>query len=826
MKIVGKISLLVILVFLGLPGWAAKPGEALVDKFRQLGQELRDPNIYRNAGGSPGPEYWQQRADYKIRATLDENAKVIKAQETIVYTNASPDSLRYLWVQLDQNRFKTDSPENRTRTGEVAEDGVSDQLSFSALRRHQAFQDNDFGFQLTRVADGSGKGLAYALVDTMMRIDLPTPLSPGAKTTLQIDWQFQIVQRDTVRSRGGYEHFEETDTYIYFLAQWFPRMVAYTDYASWHHKQFLGRGEFTLEFGDYDVELTVPADHIVSSTGELANPRDVLNATQRSRLDKARTAKQQVFIVTPEEAAKNSEEKSNQTKTWRFKAQNVRDFAWASSRKFIWDAMGYKQAAIAGYQPKHKTVMAMSFYPNEAQPIWGQYSTQAVVHTLDVYSRFSFPYPYPTAQSVNTWERGGMEYPMITFNGYRPKPLKAKEKEGMQDDAPDATYSRQIKHALIGVIIHEIGHIYFPMTVNSDEREWTWMDEGINSFLEYFAALEWEENFQAFEDHMSILDQIGGYMAAAGQVPIMTQSDSVLKFGPNAYTKPAAALVVLRETVMGRELFDFAFKEYARRWRFKRPTPEDFFRTMEDASGVDLDWFWRGWFYTTDHVDVDISSIRQYQVSSADPEIERAKAEEQYNLRHVEPIEQIRNRQEGLKPRRQREQGLDDFYNSNDKYTVSNKDRNDYAGFLEALEPWERKVLARAVADNEFVYFVDFVNVGGLLSPLPLLLEFADGSTQHYMVPAEIWRRNSERVTKQLILPKPLKSIEVDPQQQTADVDRSNNYYPRRIVPSRIELFKRENTTRDLMKDLLHKLQTDDAANDDSAAVLLKPADG
>ena len=558
----------------------------------------------------------------------------------------------------------------------------------------------------------------------------------------------------------------------------------------------------------------MPADHIVSSTGVLMNPKEVLSSTQRQRLSEAEDADTPVFIVTPEEARDNEASGTDEVKTWRFVAKNVRDFAWASSRKFIWDAQGYQQ------EGEHELVMAMSFYPNEAEPIWSQYSTQAVIHTMEVYSRFSFPYPYPTAQSVNTWRRGGMEYPMITFNGYRPKKIEDKDRKNLIDVVPDETYSRAVKHGLIGVIIHEIGHIYFPMTVNSDEREWTWMDEGINSFLEHVAEVEWEDYFDQHRSTPSILDQIAPYMVSDNQVPIMTQSDSVLQFGPNAYTKPAAALVVLRETVMGRELFDFAFREYSRRWQFKRPTPADFFRTMEDASAVDLDWFWRGWFYTTDHVDVDLAAMRQYQISTMDPEIERPLQRELDQQKYAEPIEQVRNRQAGQTTRVERVSGLEDFYNVNDRYTVTNKEINEYRDYLEALEPWERRVLDRAVQAGEFIYFIDFVNKGGLLTPLPLQIQFADGTTQDHLVPVEIWRRNSEKVTYMMIVPAPIDSVELDPLQQTADVDRANNHFPRRMVPSRLQLYKRKDETRDMMRDMLAKLKTADDGPDDKALPL------
>jgi len=634
-----------------------------------------------------------------------------------------------------------------------------------------------------------------------MRIDLPEPLAPGQRTVFSVDWSYNIVLEARVGSRGGYEHFPDSDTYIYFLAQWFPRLAAYTDYAGWQHKAFLGRGEFTLEFGDYEVEITVPSDHIVSSTGVLQNPNQVLSTTQRQRLDQARRSNKPVFIVTPEEALENEKVRSTDSRTWVFKAENVRDFAWSSSRKFIWDAMIHRQD-----DRQNPEVLAMSFYPNEAEPAWSKYSTHAVAHTMSVYSRFSFPYPYPVAQSVNTWESGGMEYPMITFNGYRPKPVEAGEDE-LIEGSPDRTYSRRIKYGLIGVIIHEIGHIYFPMTVNSDERQWTWMDEGLNSFLEYLAELEWEEEFPAYRPHTNVLDDITEYMVSENQVPVMTNSDSILQFGPNAYSKPTAALIVLRETVMGRELFDFAFREYARRWKFKRPTPADFFRTLEDASGVDLDWFWRGWFYSTEHVDVALTDVREYKVSTTNPDIEFSHDRDEYAATHPETLGQVRNREEGRRTYVDRNPELRDMYNEKDRFTVSNKDRNDHADLIDGLEDWEYAALKRAVDDDEFVYFLDFENVGGLPTPLPLLITNADGSTELVMIPAEIWRRDHKAVTKMLIREQAIASVELDPRHETADADFSNNFFPSRIRKSRIELYRSEREDRDLMADMLFKLR-------------------
>ena len=804
-----------ILSFVAIPtAWANDPSGAAA--FNQLGQTLPTPNVYRTASGAPGERYWQQEADYVINATLDETQRRITADSKIHYTNHSPDTLRYLWLQMDQNRFKNDSLDRRSRTvtGE-------DRVSYSDLRLQQSSADTEHGYQDVAVLNAKGQALPFTIVDTMMRIDLPQPLNSGESIDFEIKWAFNIINEEALGGRGGYEYFEKNDTELFFLAQWFPRMAAYSDYDGWHNKAFLGRGEFTLEFGDYEVYLTVPNNHIVSATGELQNPKQVLTKTQQQRLAQASSDKPR-FIVTPEEAKTNEQTAATGTKTWHFKADRVRDFAWASSSKFIWGAMIHEQP-----EAEQKQVLAMSFYPNEAEPIWSQYSTHAVVHTMEVYNRFSFAYPYPTAQSVNTWERGGMEYPMITFNGYRPEPWeKAKSATTKWDDdsitEPPITYSRRVKYGLIGVIIHEIGHIYFPMIVNSDERQWTWMDEGLNSFLEYVAELEWEENYPAYRDDANILDYIPAYMTSANQVPIMTQSDSILQFGPNAYSKPAAALTVLRETVMGRELFDFAFKEYAQRWKFKRPTPADFFRTMEDASGIDLDWFWRAWFYTTDHVDIAISDIRSYQLKTGNPEIDFPLDRAETQRDKPAPISEQFNREQGITLRIDRYPELNDFYNENDRFTVSNKDRNDYKKDRDKLEPWQQRALDRAIAENKHYYFVDFENIGGIPSPLLLDFHYADGDSKRVVLPPEIWRRNNHKVTHVFVEDKPLEYIEHDREHRTADADYRNNRFPPIVHQSRLEAYKSKSTTRNLMADMLEKLKKEDKDQpEESAAVEL-----
>ncbi|TPV59303.1 aminopeptidase [Aestuariibacter sp. GS-14] len=774
------------------------------DKFRQLDEVLPTPNVYRNAAGEPGHQYWQQKVDYDIDVTLDEAKRRIDASESITYQNNSPDTLKYLWVQLDQNKFRPDSMSalsenfggigNRGPATSAPSDSSPAKLSMEAIRRQQFVDDNELGYQIKKVTDGSGKALHYVIVGTLMRVDLAAPLKPGKKTDVKIDFGFNIVEEDAVSARAGYEHFpddkREGGNDIFLLAQWFPRLAAYTDYEAWTNKEFLGRGEFTLEFGNYDVEITVPADHIVSSTGVLKNPKAVLTSEQRDRLEQAKNAERTVFIVTEEEALENEKEGTDKTKTWHFEAENVRDFAWASSRKFMWDARGYHQGGKD--QP---LVMAMSFYPKEGGDLWKKYSTESIIHTMEVYSRFSFDYPYPVAQSVNG-PVGGMEYPMITFNGPRTE---------LRDDG-SRTYSLAEKRFLIGVVIHEVGHIYFPMTVNSDERQWTWMDEGLNSFLDGVAGREWDPDIPWGVEPRDVVD----YMKSDTQVPIMTQSDSVLRLGPNAYTKPAVALNILRETILGRELFDFAFKEYAQRWKFKRPTPADFFRTMEEASGVDLDWFWRGWFYTTDHVDISLDKVYKLRLDTQDPDIDFAR-ERQVEQDKPKSLTDERNAAEGKKLWVDRYSDITDFYDENDQFTVTNKERNSYKSWLDKLEPWERKAFERAVKEDKNYYVMEFSNLGGLVMPIILEMTYADGTTEQLRIPAEIWRRTPKAVSKLVVTDKDkeLVSVTVDPRWETADVDVENNHYPRRIIPSRIEAYKSKPSSAKVRRDIMHDIKTE-----------------
>ena len=776
-----------------------------IDKFRQLDEALPTPNVYRSAAGEPGENYWQQRVNYDIDVQLDEKKRRISGSQKIEYKNNSPHTLKYLWLQLDQNVFKNDSIAETTQTFKSTLTSLPAdkpaKLSLGDLRRQQFMSDNELGYTISNVKDDNGDELRVTVVDTLMRIDLNKPLKPGKEAEFSMNFAFNLVEEDAVGARSGYEHFEKDGNDIFLVAQWFPRLAAYTDYEAWTNKTFLGGGEFTLEFGDYDVEITVPADHIVSATGKLNNASSVLTSTQRKRLKQAENAKRPVFIVSEEEALDNEKSSTDKTKTWHFKANNVRDFAWASSRKFMWDAKGYQQGG-----DEQPLVMAMSFYPKEGGDLWKKYSTEAVIHTMEVYSKYSFDYPYPTAQSVNG-PVGGMEYPMITFNGPRTK---------LQDDGT-RTYSQAEKRFLLGVVIHEVGHIYFPMIVNSDERQWTWMDEGLNSFLDGVAGREWDPSIPWGVEPRDIV----AYMKSEIQVPIMTQSDSVLRLGPNAYTKPAAALNILREVILGRELFDFAFKEYAQRWKYKRPTPADFFRTMEEASGVDLDWFWRGWFFTTDHVDIALDKVYQLRLDTKNPDIDFSR------LRDIEANKPTslfveRNRAQGKKTWVEENPDVTDFYDENDRFTVTNKERNAYNKFLKGLEPWERKTLERAIKEDQNYYVMEFSNVGGLVMPILLELTFEDGSKEERYIAAEIWRRNYKNVQKLIVTDKnkSLMSVTIDPRWETADVDIENNNYPRRIIPSRIEVFKKEKSkakvSRDIMQDIKTELKKDEPKGDEN----------
>ncbi len=723
------------------------------DKFRQLEEILPTPNEQRTASGAPGARYWQQRADYVIDVELDDTNQRIIGKETVTYKNLSPDTLNYIWLQIDQNIFARDSDAQTTGTAPDFKHVPLNRLEQLVARTY------DGKVNITNVTDTKGNPLKNLLVKTMMRINLPAPLAPNGTFVFNVAWNYNINNQRIFGGRAGYEYFPADRNYLYEIAQWFPRMAAYNDVSGWQHKQFLGSGEFTLEFGDYLVRITAPNDHVVSATGVLQNPKQVLKPQWIQRLKQAETAREPIKIITQAEATLNETNQPTGKKTWIFKGDNVRDFAFASSRKFIWDAQGHN---VEGNR-----VMAMSYYPKEGNPLWEKYSTHAIIHTLNVYSRYSFTYPYPVAISVNG-PVGGMEYPMICFNGPRPN--------------ADGTYSSQTKYGLISVVIHEVGHNYFPMIVNSDERQWTWMDEGLNTFVQFLAQSEWEKNYPSRRGEPQ---NITDYMISENQVPIMTNSESLLQFGNNAYGKPATALNILRETILGRELFDFAFREYSRRWKFKRPMPADFFRTMEDASGVDLDWFWRGWFYTTDHTDISIENVRLFQTNTQNPDLEKEIARKQDNAK-PETLSQQRN--ESLPKRIDQYPSLRDYYNDFDQFRVTDQERQDYQKFLSGLSESEKAILNNGF----YFYVVDLKNVGGLVMPLIFKVEYMDGTSEEIRIPAEIWRYNNFEVSKLIITRKEVKAIVLDPNLETADADLSNNFFPRRVVPTRFQIFKQK----------------------------------
>lgn len=750
------VSLLILLAAAAaLPLATSNPLGSLLDRdrFRQLDELLPTPNAYRTASGAPGHAYWQQKVDYEIDVTLDDDRRWIHGSERILYHNQSPDTLRYLWIQLDPNIF---FPESHAATSRTA--GELSRLSYDRLRAMLHRQEFDGRCRIDAVESAAGTPLDHTIVDTMMRVDLKEPLPAGGHYSFRIDWNYPINDHDLVGGRTGYEVFEKDGNSIYEMAQWFPRLCVYSDSTGWQNKVFIGSGEFALQFGDYTVRITAPDDHVVAATGVLQNPDEVLESSWRERLLQAETAAEPVFIVTPEEAEANETSQPQGTRTWIFRAENVRDFAWASSRKFIWDA---KLHTVPGGTP----TWCMSYYPKEGEPLWSRYSTHAIIHTLDVYSDHTFPYPYPTAISVNG-PVGGMEYPMICFNGPRP------EKDG--------TYSERTKYGLISVIIHEVGHNYFPMVVNSDERQWTWMDEGLNTFLQFLAEQRWEEDYPSRRGEPS---RIVSFMKSDRQMPIMTNSESLLQFGSNAYAKPATALNILRETVMGRELFDFAFQEYSRRWMFKHPEPADFFRTMEDASGVDLDWFFRGWFYTTDHVDLAIKGIRLHTIDSRDPEVEKKRRQAD---RKAEPLTQTKRRNQGMARYLDRYPTLADFYNSYDDLEVTEADVKAYDKLVKGLSEEDRELLELELR----FYLIELENQGGLPMPVVLEVTYEDGSVEEVRSPAEVWRKNGSTISRLLLSEKKIASLVLDPHLETADVDLSDNFFPPRIDEESLQLDK------------------------------------
>ena len=716
-------------------------------KFEQLDQVLPTPNSYRTGSGAPGEKYWQQRADYTINAEVDDNTQTLTGAETITYYNNSPDPLGFLWLQLDQNLFAENSMTNATRSG-VVRDSVP--ASFFGNSAGVTTSDYKGGYNIKSVKDVSGKNLPYLINNTMMRVDLPAPVKTGEKFSFSVVWSYRETDRQQFDGRGGFEFFPEDGNYVYTFAQWFPRMCVYDDYEGWQNKQFLGQGEFALVFGNYNVKITVPSDHIVGATGTIQNPKEVLTKEQQERFEKAKkTFDQPVMIVTPEEAAKKEKTKSTKKSTWVFAAENVRDFAFATSRKFIWDAQSVKVGT--------KTPLAQSLYPKEGNPLWQKESTKAIKNALELYSSRTFDYPYPVAYSVHSAAQG-MEYPMICFNGGRP--------------AKDGTYSKQTLTGLVSVVVHEVGHNFFPMIVNSDERQWSWMDEGLNTFLEKETIRTLYP--ELYGTHGTPKGMVPFMRGDKSQMrPIMSMSDNIRRseFGPNAYTKPSAALTVLRETIMGPELFDRAFKEYSERWAFKHPKPADFFRSMEDASGVDLDWFWRGWFYTNDNVDVNVDEVKWFKLSNEPLELEK---------------KGVKAKQGDLSAGKG---SSTDFSGGPQPFTLSNTPETLNGEFKTRVD--DNAIRAKLAGKN--IYQIKFVNVGGLVTPLVIEWTFKDGSKEIERIPAEVWRVNENVITKVFIKDKEVVNILLDPNFELADTEISNNVFPKRTIPSRFDQFKKSN---------------------------------
>ncbi|HNP75592.1 MAG: M1 family metallopeptidase [Cyclobacteriaceae bacterium] len=747
-----KHLLLLIGLFTGITLFAQEKAESpkWKGKFEQLDQLLPTPNEYRTGSGAPGPKYWQQRADYAINAELNDDNQSITGSETIRYYNNSPDVLKYLWLQLDQNINAKDNNSQKLKTN-----AVKDSVNTKTMASDLALYDFDGGYKIKSVKDATGKSLPFTINQTMMRIDLPQPIVAGQQYSFSVEWSFNINDRlkgmTNNDARSGLEYFPEDGNYSYIIGQWFPRMCVYDDVVGWQNKQFLGQGEFTLTFGDYAVNLTVPADHIVAATGMIQNPNEVLTAEQRQRFEQAKTSfDKPVIIATQAEAIVREKTKSKEKKTWKFKAENVRDFAFATSRKFIWDA----QAVKIG----DKTPLAMSYYPKEGNPLWEKESTKAVKAAITTYSKYTVDYPYPHATSVHHASIG-MEYPMICFNGARP--------------AKDGTFTDRTKWGLVGVVIHEVGHNFFPMIINNDERQWTWMDEGLNTFVQFRTQVE---NYPDMPQRRGPASGIVPYMKGdpATKRPLMINSEQVIQFGSEQYAKCATGLNMLRETIMGPELFDKAFKEYAQRWAFRHPKPADFFRTLEDASAVDLDWFWRGWFYTTDVCDQSIDKVRWFRVRKDQNSVEnKGKSVKSGDLASAGG--------NNANP--------DDFSGGPQPFSVIPTDNRFYGDFQNRVDD---KALISKMEDKNF-YEITFTNKGELVMPIIIEWTFKDGSKEIEKIPAEIWRNNEKTVTKVFLKDKEVTDIKLDPKEETSDIKTEDNVFPRSASGNKFDAIKKKN---------------------------------
>ncbi|EIA09075.1 M1 family metallopeptidase [Flavobacterium frigoris] len=720
-----------------------QPGKYDTNKFSQMYDLLATPNMFRTASGAPGPAYYQQQADYKIDIELDDKKAKLSGSETITYYNNSPDNLEYLWIQLDQNQAAKDSESPLSESERMDQTFPASNFANKFLKK-----DADRGFNIEYVKDVKGNAMSYTVNQTMMRINLATPMKPNTTISFSIKWWYNINNYQQEGGRSGYELFEKEGNRLYVIAQFYPRMAVYNDVEGWQNMQFWGSGEFALPFGDFDVNITVPADHVMEATGELMNRSEVFTPAQVKRYELAQKSfDKPVVIVTQAEAEAAERGFSDKKKTWKFSAKNVRDFGIATSRKFIYDAMAVKLS--------DKVVMAASVYPKEANPLWGETSTITVAHTLKSYSSHTFDYPYPKAVSVSA-EDQGMEYPMICWNFGRP-------------DANGVT-SEQIKNGMMGVVIHEVGHNFFPMIVNSDERQWTWMDEGLNSFMEFMAEQELGTNFPS---RRGPAKNIVPYMSGDQKFlePIMSNSESIIQFGNNAYGKPATGLNILRETIMGRELFDYAFKVYSNRWKFKHPTPEDFFRTMEDASAVDLDWFFRGWFYSTDFVDIGINDVKQYYVSeSPTAALKNAKVRKgRFGLDPGPFVYLVEESNSELKSNQKKALKIEDV-----------KLLSDYVSTLSAEEKGTLK-------SPKYFYEVEFNKPGGMIMPILVEITYEDGTVDNFKYPAQIWRKNNDTAKKVYATEKAIKKIQIDPKLETADIDVTNNTWPKQEVKSKFD---------------------------------------
>jgi hypothetical protein len=730
------------------------PGSNHGNRFEQLDYLMQDPNEYRTASGAPGPKYWQQRADYEINVDINEAENLLTGLETVTYFNNSPDVLTYIWLQIDENFHHPNSDNNYDKPSAMGNRLTHQQL----LQMNPKEYMKGFGVNITALTDATGKPLSYTVNQTMMRVDLPIPLKSGQKFVFKVNWNYKIPDKLTRYGRGGYEYFAEDDNNLYSITQWFPRLAVYSDFQGWQNMQFAGGAEFALTFGNYKVNITVPEDHVVAATGECKNLAAVLTADQLARWQKAQTSAEPIEIVTLAEAIENSKDKSKGKKTWIYEAQNVRDFAFNTSRRLVWDAMA---ADVEG-----KKVMCMSYYGKEAYPIYKKYSTKAVYHTIKTYSKFTIPYPYPVAISVEA--SIGMEYPMIAMNYGRA------EKDG--------SYSESVKYGAIGVIIHEVGHNFFPMIVNSDERQYWWMDEGLNTFCQFLTEQEFDNNYPSRRGPAHLITD---YMKLPKDLlePIMTKGDNVANVGSNAYAKAATGLNILRETIMGRELFDYAFKEYARRWAFRHPTPYDLFRTMEDASAVDLDWFWRGWYYGTEPVDISLDSVKWFKLDA------------EKNLASMQPAEF-----ENISKMRNRNENKISFYTNTDTtlrdfyYYNRNADAKMYQDMAQQQLDAQKDRENYKQWEDKNLYELTFSNKGGMVMPIIVEWTFKDGSKELDRIPVTIWRLNEQKVTKLFVKDKEVSAIKLDPMRETADINEANGMWPVRELPSRYQLFKGAST--------------------------------